>query len=175
MDRRPLRIVLTGFMGTGKSTVGRAVAAHLGWDFVDTDALVVARHGPIPTIFDTEGEAAFREYERAAAAEAARGERVVIATGGRTMLDPAGAAALADGARVFCLSAAIDTVLDRVTGGGAGVRPMLDGPDPRGRAQELLEERRAGYAAFEQVPTDGRTPDEIATDVVERWAGGGVG
>ncbi len=170
MDRRPLRIVLTGFMGTGKTTVGRAVAAHLGWAFVDTDDLVVARHGPIPAIFEAEGEAAFRDYERAAATEATRAERVVVATGGRTMLDPEGAAVLGDGGRVFCLSAPIDTVLDRLATSDLEARPMLAGPDPRGRAQQLLAERREGYRAFEQIPTEGRTPDEIATDIVERWA-----
>src|SRR5690606_6565646 len=98
-------VVLTGFMGTGKTTVGRLLAERLGFEFVDTDALITERHGPIPEIFARDGEAAFRQFERALAAELAERSGLVVSTGGRLMLDPASAAALGNGAAVFCLTA----------------------------------------------------------------------
>src|SRR6187399_1176730 len=87
-------IVLTGFMGTGKTTVGRLLAARLGYEFVDTDEAIVERHGEIADIFRTRGEEAFRQIERQLAAELASRERLVISTGGRMMLDPDNVAAL---------------------------------------------------------------------------------
>lgn len=168
----PGNVVLTGFMGTGKSTVGRLLAEQLGYEFVDTDALIVARHGPIPEIFAAHGEAAFRRYERDVAAELATGTGRVIATGGRLLLDPANAAALAATGAVFCLTAELDTILARVTADGvAHARPLLAGPDVEQRIATLLAERADAYAAFEQVPTDRRTPADIAADIVARLAG----
>ncbi|MCY4663604.1 MAG: hypothetical protein OXC00_02945, partial [Acidimicrobiaceae bacterium] len=75
-------VVLTGFMGTGKTTVGRILAEHLGFDFVDTDAVIESRAGPIPEIFERAGEPGFRELERSVARELAGRTGLVIATGG---------------------------------------------------------------------------------------------
>ena len=83
--RHVRNVVLTGFMGTGKSTVGRLLAERLGYEFVDTDQLIVERYGPIPEIFATDGEAAFRAYEREVAGELAERQGLVIATGGRAL------------------------------------------------------------------------------------------
>jgi shikimate kinase len=80
-------VVLTGFMGTGKTTVGRLLAERLGYGFVDTDALIVARHGPIAEIFAGRGEGEFRRLEAEVAAELADRTGLVIATGGRMLLD----------------------------------------------------------------------------------------
>jgi shikimate kinase len=78
-----LNIVLTGFMLSGKTTVGELIAAMTGRELIDTDALIVERAGkPVSEIFDTQGEAAFREYERDAVAAATRGRGLVIALGG---------------------------------------------------------------------------------------------
>src|SRR5262245_25694435 len=154
MDREA-NVVLTGFMGTGKTTVGRLLADLLGHEFVDTDELIERRHGPIEAIFGERGEQAFRAVEREVADELAGRDRLVISTGGRMMLDPSIASALSARARVFCLTASPDTIAARVLDGP--VRPLLAGPDPRGRISELLAERAAGYAAFDQVATDGRT------------------
>lgn len=163
-------MVLTGFMGTGKTTVGRLLASRLGFDFVDTDAVIEERHGPIPEIFLTQGEDAFRAYEREVATELGGRTALVIATGGRLMLDPTAAAALTAGGRVFCLAAELATVLARVTADGVDSRPMLAGADVEERVAELYASRAEAYAAFEQVPTDGRTPDEVADDLVARLA-----
>ena len=166
-----MNVVLTGFMGTGKTTVGRLLAAHLGFELVDTDAVIVERHGPIPTIFAERGEEAFRRLEREVAAELAGRSGLVVSTGGRMLLDPANADVLGATGRVFCLTASVDTIMERVApGGDAAGRPMLAGGDVRERITALLAERAAGYAAFEQVPTDARSPEQVADDIVERLA-----
>lgn len=164
-----LNVVLTGFMGSGKTTVGRLVARDLGWTFVDTDDVIVARHGPIDAIFAEQGEDAFRALEREAAADVARSRHHVIATGGRMLLDPANADALTATGRVFCLAASADEIVRRLTADVDGpVRPLLAGDDPAAAVARLLNERAAGYGQFEQVHTAGRSPQEIAVDIIER-------
>ena len=111
-----VNIVLTGFMGTGKSTVGRVLAEKLGYTFVDTDTVIEQQHGPIPVIFAAEGEAAFRCFEAEVAATLAQGTHQVIATGGRLMLDPDNAAVLGATGAVFALTASADEILRRVLG-----------------------------------------------------------
>jgi len=159
-------IVLTGFMGTGKSTVGRNLADHLGFEFVDTDVVIEERHGPITEIFAERGEAAFRAIECSLAAELADRSKLVIATGGRMMLDPDNVATLGRSGRVFCLVADVDEIHRRVAADAKRVeRPLLAVPDPRARIAELLAERSDGYDRFVQVATDGRPPEEIATEI----------
>ncbi len=84
---RPGNVVLTGFMATGKTTVGRLLAERLGYEFVDTDQLIEQRHGPIPAIFRESGEGEFRRLERSVADELAARRQLVISTGGRLLLD----------------------------------------------------------------------------------------
>lgn len=160
-------LVLTGFMGTGKTTVGRILADRLALDFVDTDKMIEARAGPIPRIFERDGEAAFREWERRVARDLAGGTGLVIATGGRMMLDPECAACLEPGARVVCLHAAAETIVERI--GETARRPLLDVPDAPARVRALLAERAEGYGRFIAVDTDGRSPDEVADAVMARF------
>lgn len=162
--RRRRNVVLTGFMGTGKTTVGRLLATQLGYDFVDTDAVIEQRHGPIPAIFAERGEAAFRAIERQIAAELGAGEGLVISTGGRMLLDPDNERSLSAHGDVFCLTASIEEIWRRVSRAPAD-RPLLTGSDPRQRIVDLLAERQAGYARFRQVTTDGRRPTEIADEI----------
>ncbi len=165
-------IVLTGFMGTGKSTIARLLAAELDREFIDTDALIVARHGEVADIFLKRGEGAFRDIERELAAELAARDGLIVASGGGMLLDPAVADVIADGARVFCLTAESDTILARVIGDKSGtVRPLLAGPDPAGRVVDLLAQRAIRYGSFEQVPTDHRTPAEVVADIIDRLSG----
>lgn len=161
-------VVLTGFMGTGKTTVGRLLAELLGFDFVDTDQIIEADNGPIPVIFAEQGEDTFREIEAQVAATLADRTGMVIATGGRLMLDPENAAVLGASGRVFCLTAPVEVILDRVVGDGTAHRPLLDSDDPAGRIRALLIEREAAYAAFESVETTERSPATIAADLRQR-------
>jgi len=161
-------IVLTGFMGTGKTTVGRVLAERLGREFVDTDLLIEERHGPIPQIFADHGEGAFRRYEREVAAELAKRSGLVIATGGRMLVDAVNAERLGSTGDIVCLVASLDTILDRVDADGAGAtRPMLAGDDVRTRVAALLAERSAAYGSFHRIDTDGRSPDELAVAIVD--------
>lgn len=173
MEDSPLpndaNVVLTGFMGTGKTTVGRLLAERLGFEFVDTDQLIEQRHGPIPAIFREHGEGEFRRLERAVADELAGRSGLVISTGGRLLLDAANAARLGASCHVFCLTASIDTILDRVGADGAAAeRPMLAGPDVRRRVTELLAERAPAYARFEQVDTGTISPAAVVDQIVTR-------
>jgi shikimate kinase len=159
-------VVLTGFMATGKTTVGRVLAERLGYELVDTDTLIEDRSGPIPQIFVEYGEEEFRRMEREVAAELAGRERLVISTGGRMMVDPVNVAALAGSGDVFCLTASVDTIVERLEAAGTDSRPMLAGHDLRTRVTDLLAARTAAYAEFTQVATDGLTPDQIADAIV---------
>lgn len=166
-----MNVVLTGFMGTGKSTVGRLLAERTRRAFVDTDAIIEERHGPIPEIFASLGEDAFRRFEREVAAELAERDGLVVGTGGRLLLDPVNAEVLTRSGRVFCLTASIGTILRRVAPDGAGAaRPLLAGADVRDRITALLAERAEGYARFEQVDTDDRSPNDVVDDIMGRLA-----
>jgi shikimate kinase len=160
-------IVLTGFMATGKTTVGRILAERLGFEFVDTDALIEQQHGPIPRIFAEQGERVFRRIEREVAAGLAGRRRLVIATGGRLMLDPRNVATLGQSTRVFCLQASPEAIVARLRADATAVedRPMLAGDDPEQRVRLLLAERSTGYRRFPQIATEGRPPAEIADEL----------
>ena len=164
---KPRNIVLTGFMGTGKSTVGRLLAKRLGLEHLDTDNLIERRHGPIPRIFEEQGEAGFRAIEREIAHELAADAGYVISTGGRFMLDEVNAALLSEGNRVFCLVADLDVIYERVRS-RPGRRPMLMAKDPLARIEELMAERAEGYARFEAVPTDEQPPQVVVEAILRR-------
>ncbi|MCP4424342.1 MAG: shikimate kinase [Chloroflexi bacterium] len=154
-------------MGTGKSTVGRLLAARLEYDFVDTDELIAARDGrSIAKIFHESGQFAFRRWEAVISQELAGREGLVIATGGRLMLDEMNAVALSRDAYVFCLTAVPETILERLVDDG-GVRPLLDVSNPTQAIMDLLAERREGYGRFPQIVTDNKTPDQIVAEILQ--------
>jgi len=172
-------IVLTGFMGTGKTAVGREVARRLARRFVDMDAEIEARAGkPIPRIFADDGEAAFRQMEAALCeelsvrplgfSETLRVSPLVIATGGGALVDPANRALMLDSGTVVCLTCAVDEILRRVSATGDPDRPLLDVADRRAEIERLLETRREAYQAIPwQVDTTGLSVDEVAERVLE--------
>lgn len=166
--KRTRNLVLLGFMGTGKTAVGRCLAERLGFGFADLDALVEAEAGcTIAQLFEREGEAGFRLRERRMAADVAARSGLVVATGGGVVLDPENLRVLAATGDLVCLTAEPETILQRVA--GDATRPLLRVPDPLARIRSLLGERRARYAAIPiQVPTDGLQPDEVAEAVLRR-------
>jgi len=163
MPRRNL--ILTGFMGTGKSTVGRAVAEHLGLCFVDMDEVIVQRMGKsIPDIFAQMGEGAFRTIERALCLELAQQQNLVIATGGGALVDELNAQALARTGMLVCLDCASGEIVQRI--GADPNRPMLQGDDPQRRVEALLQARQAAYGRIPyHIDTTRLTPDEAAAAV----------
>lgn len=166
----PERIVLTGFMATGKSTVGRLLAERLGYRWIDTDAVIEKRHGTIADIFAHRGEPAFREMERFVAADVAGETNVVVSTGGGMMLDESTADLLATGARVFCLTADAEAILERVTAQGE-TRPLLTTEDPVAEIGRLLAARTERYARFEQIDTSGCSVNQVVDGLVARLEG----
>jgi shikimate kinase/3-dehydroquinate synthase len=175
MPRRPLRIALTGFSGTGKSVVAPLVADRLRWQIVDTDSLVEKAAGkPITDIFEQDGEPRFRELEADAVREACARERAVVSVGGGAVLRPDNRRLLAEGGFVVCLEARPETILRRLSESAPADepldRPLLAGPDPISRIRELKARRQAFYAlADHTVHTDGLTLDLVADEVVRAW------
>lgn len=166
-------VVLTGFMGTGKTTVGRLLAEALNYAFVDTDALIEERHGPITEIFRDQGEVAFRSFEHEVAEELGATEGLVVSTGGRLMLDPLNAGPLSRCGDVFCLTASIETILERVLADKAvNDRPLLTGSAVRERIEDLLAERATSYAQFDPIATDDREPRAIVGEILDRLGWG---
>jgi shikimate kinase len=167
-------IVVTGFMGTGKSSVGHALSERLDMEFVDTDAVIEAEYGPISEIFATQGEEAFREIERSVVSRVAQQPGRIIATGGGTILDPQSAQALASSGSIYSLVASPHEIVRRVQDPSNPERPLLDGHDPLTRVTKLLTERLPVYGQFPQIRTDGRSPDAIAAEIANDAANRGV-
>ena len=164
-------IILTGFMATGKTSVGRTLASQIGYDFVDTDQLIESKIGmTIAEFFQEKGEAAFRKMEADLARELADKSGMVIATGGRFMLDGDNAAVLGKSGRVFCLVATPEEILKRAES-DHHVRPLLQVPNPLEHIVELLQQRKKGYGQFPQFSTSGKSPEAIAEDIAEIMAG----
>lgn len=164
----PNHIVLIGFMGSGKTTVGHLVAEKLAWPFVDTDALVVEEAGlSIPDIFAAEGEAGFRERESAVLERLAGEPPSVIATGGGIVTQPRNAPLLRSLGFVVWLSASEADIYARVSRNRS--RPLLQTPDPRRTIHDLLDQRRPLYESFAHltIETHGLEPEEIAYGVCE--------
>lgn len=163
-------IILTGFMGTGKTTVGKILAKRLGYQFVDTDVMIESRSGrTIPEIFAEQGEAAFRQIEREVARDLAQGEKQLVSTGGGMMLDDANSAALGATGQIFCLTATPEEIMTRVLADeGGDKRPLLQSPDPQQRILDLLTERQAKYGQFTQISTSGKTPEAIAQSILNQ-------
>lgn len=166
----PQRIVLTGFMGSGKSSVGRRLAERVKRPFFDLDRVIESAAGAtVAKIITRQGEEAFRALEAREAARVARIPDTVIATGGGTLLDETRAASLiGEGARVFVLGASVDELVERLSVGRL-TRPLLGAGDIRERIVELLGQRRERYEALgEAVDTTGKDVDETVSLILER-------
>jgi shikimate kinase len=152
------KVILTGFMATGKSVVSRALADRLAWPLIDCDAILEARAGkPISAIFSEKGEPHFRELENGLiveitadahrCAQCGNPRPAVIATGGGAIVDARNYAALAKAGVVICLTARPEVIARRI-GPEAAARPMLTrgGKPVPERIAELMAERREAYA-----------------------------
>jgi shikimate kinase / 3-dehydroquinate synthase len=140
-------IVLTGFMGTGKTTIGRLIAERLDRPFLDLDDRIVERAGKsIPDIFAQDGEASFRALEAAACQEMRVPGGLVLATGGGAVVSEANREAMAAGGVLVCLDAGPETIVQRLAGQNG--RPLLSGPDRSARVMALLAQRAGAYDAI---------------------------
>ncbi|HET6410349.1 MAG TPA: shikimate kinase [Chthoniobacteraceae bacterium] len=146
-------IVLVGFMGSGKSSIGRQLAKRLGFQFLDTDQLIVDRAGmEIAEIFARDGEAAFRDLETSVLASVAHLQRCVVATGGGAVVREQNQELMREIGFVVGLTAAEDVIYERVSRNNK--RPLLQTADPRGTILKLLESRKEAYQSAAQFTLD---------------------
>ncbi|MEI6385770.1 MAG: shikimate kinase [Spirochaetota bacterium] len=158
-------LVITGFMGSGKTSTGKAVARRLGCDFMDMDAAIEKAEGmPISRIFEKQGEAYFRLRESELCVRLATRKNLVVSTGGGVFVNPANRELFKD-ALVVCLDADSREVYNRLRNDGR--RPLLTTADPYQQIVELMEARRSAYAHVEwHIDTKGKTVDEVADEIV---------
>jgi shikimate kinase len=162
-------LYLVGFMGTGKTSVGRAAAARLGYRFLDSDHEIERAAGRTVTeIFAERGEAAFRALEREFVERGHPASRHVISCGGGLVVPPGMAELLKTKGVVMCLHASPETIHRRTQSGRH--RPLLDVPDPLARIRELLAAREPAYRrAGTVILTDGRTQADIVAHILRAY------
>ena len=162
----PRRIVLTGFMGSGKTTVGPLLAQRLGWSFVDADDVIAAEAGcTIPELFQQHGETAFRERERATIARLADGEGLVLALGGGAIEDAATRSLLVSAPDTLLahLEVELATALARCRG-TENLRPVLaDRANLASRYKRRLPLYRTAHVS---IAVDALTPEQVVEAIV---------
>ena len=160
-----VNLALIGFMGTGKTSVGRLLAEQLRFEFLDTDELIQSRTGrTINDIFVQDGEPAFRELERQVVEELATRQQTVISTGGGLPTQPDNLAKLKRHALVVCLWTAPEKIWERVK--NQSHRPLLHAADPQQKIRDLLAARAPFYRQADVlVNTDQRSAREVAQQI----------
>ena len=153
-----MNITLIGMAGAGKSTVGRVLAKRLGYDFVDIDAVLEAKHGrPLQELLDEAGDEAFLHMEREVALSYQNGlQNTVISTGGSMVYSPAAMEHLKKISKIVFLDASLDDIKKRITVGGRGIVGGRDKP-----FEEVYAERLPLYKRYADivVPMSGSIED----------------
>jgi shikimate kinase len=159
-------IVLLGFMGTGKTVVGRELARRLGYRYVDTDSIIEAMaKKPIPRIFAEDGEPHFRDLETRATERVVQLTHHVIATGGGIVMRDENLANLRRAGPLICLKATPRVIYERTK--SDQYRPLLQTPDPLAKIKELLRRRAAQYAKADlHIDTSHLTVNEVVEQVL---------
>lgn len=164
---KPMNIILTGFMGTGKTKVGRILARKLGLPFVDTDALIEERAGmAINKIFERYGEPHFRNLEKKVIKEVSAKDGVVIATGGGAFLDPENRAILKKKGVTVALLAEVKEIARRTAKDTD--RPLLKEGERQTRIKTLLKKRLPYYRKADLcLDTTGKSPEKIVQEIID--------
>jgi shikimate kinase len=162
-------IVITGFMGTGKTTVGNLVARMVGYRLFDTDFEIEKKAGMnVSAIFESRGEKEFRRMERETIAAAADFERTVIVTGGGAITFDENLGNMRRAGMIFCLCAEPGEILKRIK--DDDTRPLLKGTDKLDGIRSLLEKRRAAYSMSDvMIKTDNKSTEEIAREIISAF------
>lgn len=161
-----MNVILVGFMGTGKTSVGKRVARELGMTFLDMDDIIEERQAKkISRIFAEDGEAHFRALERELVKELSLQDKLVIATGGGVVLDSRNIANFEKTGVVICLTAEPDTIFNRVA--AETHRPLLEGDEKMRGIMSILERRREIYNSFpNRIDTTSFSIEEVAAQVI---------
>lgn len=162
------RVLLVGFMGSGKTSVGRLVAERLGWRFVDFDEAIVREAGQsIADIFSLHGESHFRDLEARIAGELLREVDIVLGSGGGWAAEPGRLESVPERTESFWLQVSPETAVRRATR-QPGARPLLDRGDPLEEAARLIAERSPSYGhARWTVDTEHSTVEDVASLILE--------
>jgi len=169
VKREDVNLYLVGFMGTGKSTVGRAVAQRIGFRWLDSDHEIERAQGrTVAEIFAREGEAGWRAMEREFIERGHPATRTVVSTGGGLVAQPGMLDALLGRGVVVCLHASLETILERTR--TRQNRPLLEVEDPFARIRELYAQREPIYRrSGSLVLTDGRPLLDVVSHVIRVW------
>jgi len=161
-------IILTGFMGVGKTSVGTQLARDLGFFFVDTDTLIEADQNlTITSIFTKFGEPYFREVEATIIQQVMKGERQVVSTGGGAVIRDENREAFKKAGFVVCLTASPEMIYERIK--RETHRPLLQTPDPLAKIKEMLDSRARFYAQADvTIDTSGISVDDVIKTIKER-------
>ena len=164
-------IVLTGFMGTGKSEVSKELSKILGWKVIDIDTEIEkSQNMKITEIFKQFGEPGFRDIETEMIKKLSKNKNVIISTGGGAVLRQENMDALRENGVVICLTATPETILKRISNNND--RPLLQVEDPLKKIQELLKFRMPYYEKADiMIDTENNTPLEIAEEIIEKVKG----
>jgi len=168
-----MHVALTGFMGAGKTTVGRRLARILRMPFADSDAEVMRVHGEIACIFEREGEAQFRRYESEALERLMRAKAGVIAVGGGAVLSPENRALLRRGGVIVHLEISADDAYKRVA--HRKHRPLLGAAPDLNAVRALMRSRAAAYADNDFEVRAGGRPEAAVARTIARWYRARVG
>ena len=172
-----MNLILCGMMGAGKTTVGIKIAELTGRRWYDTDGCIVDKHGKISDIFEYYGEAHFRKLETEVVKELVKQDELIISSGGGLVLKEENNKLLQENGKIIFLRAGLETLLKRLK--LDGTRPVLQtsAENIKERLVKLLEERTPIYehVADYIVDVDGKTPEEIAKEIVEILKTNGAG
>ena len=162
-----MNIYLVGFMGSGKSTVGRILARRLGRDFVETDDEIEIRSGmKISELFSRHGEEYFRTKEKETLEAVSKIHNLVVSCGGGVVIDKENRKLLESTGVVICLEADVESIYERVK--HSGQRPLLNVESPKEKIQELLIQRQRFYREARYcVNTVNLTPTQVAENILE--------
>ncbi len=166
-------IALIGFMGTGKSTIGRLLAKELGtsYKFLEMDRLIVENAGKsIPQIFQEEGEIRFREYEIEISKKLSQLERIIVSCGGGIVLNRINIDYLKKNCHIVLLKASFKEIYKRILKDGVKKRPIVDNKNPKKHIQELLELRKPFYKRGAEIiiETSNKSKKEITQEIINK-------
>lgn len=164
-------IYLTGFMGCGKTSVGRVLSAKLGCDFIDLDQAIVREAGvSIKEIFSSQGEPAFRLLESQTLANISTCSGVVVSTGGGVVIAPENRAIMRDSGSIVNLTASVETIAARLTGDSE--RPLLEGDASIERVHNMLAGREEFYKDADlRIDTTTKTVEAVAAEILDALKG----